>query len=215
MAGHLTIYFARHGQTEGAREGRFCGDVDVPLAEDGRAMAEAIARHYATTSWRAIYASPKQRARDTAEPLARRTGLPVRIDDDLREIAYGEWEGLREAEVAAKHPREFQAWQADPGEHAPPGGETGEAIATRVMRSVDAIRALHPEGGNVFVASHKATLRVLVCRLLGVPVTDFRRRVAQPPGTITVVDFRDGGPLLLALADVRHLPPELWPPMDG
>ncbi len=215
MASHLRLYLARHGQTAGAREGRFCGDVDVPLEESGHAMAQAIARHYATTDWRAIYASPRQRARDTAQPLADRVGLSLRIDDDLREISYGAWEGLREADVAATQPALFRAWQADPGHRTPPGGETGFAIAERAMRAVDAIRASHPEGGNVFVVSHKATVRVLVCALFGIPIPDFRRKIACPPGSVTVVDFRDGGPMLLALADVRHLPPELQPALDG
>ncbi|HUB07706.1 MAG TPA: histidine phosphatase family protein [Myxococcales bacterium] len=215
MASHLRLYFARHGQTEGAREGRFCGDIDVPLEPSGHAMAQALARHYATTEWRAIYASPRQRARDTAQPLADRVGLPLQIDDDLREISYGAWEGLREAEVAATQPAAFQAWQADPGHRAPPGGETGFAIAERALRAVDAVRARFPEGGNVCVVSHKATIRVLVCALFGIPVTEFRRKIAAPPGTVTIVDFRDGGPMLLALADARHLPPELQPPLDG
>ena len=147
----------------------------------------------------------------TAEPLAVRTGLRLQIEDGLREIAYGAWEGLLEAEVQAMHPQEFHRWQANPALHAPPGGETGEQIATRAMAAIDRIRAQHPKGGNLMLVSHKATLRILVCRMLGIPVNEFRRRVTQPPGTVTVIDLREGGPMLLALADVRHLPPELWP----
>ncbi len=211
MSHPLRLFMARHGQTEGAREGRFCGAIDVPLNTEGLAMAEALGRHYAATPWQAIYASPLERARRTAEPLVTRTGLTLQIDDGLREIAYGEWEGLLEVEVQAKHPQEFTSWQANPALHAPPGGETGEQIATRAMAAIERIRARYPKGGNVMLVSHKATLRIVVCRMLGVPVNEFRRRVTQPPGTVTVVDLREGGPMLLALADVRHLPPELWP----
>ncbi|MHB8420415.1 MAG: histidine phosphatase family protein [Myxococcales bacterium] len=215
MPNPLRLFLARHGQTLGAREGRFCGDLEVPLDAQGLAMAQALGRHYARLPWEALYSSPRQRARATAQPLVDRVGLSLRIEDDLREIAYGEWEGLLEAEVAAKYPREFQGWQADPAAKAPPGGETGLQIAERAVRAVEAIRARHPAGGNVMAFSHKATLRVLVCRLLGIDLSDFRRRVAQPPGTVTIVDFRDGGPMLLALADVRHLPPDEWPSLEG
>lgn len=215
MSQPLRLFMARHGQTEGAREGRFCGDLEVPLNTEGLAMAEALGRHYAATLWRAIYASPMGRARRTAEPLSTRTGLPLQIDDGLREIAYGAWEGLLEAEVNAKHPKEFMAWQQNPGRHAPPGGETGEEIAARAMAAIERIRAHHPEGGPVMLVSHKATIRILVCRLLDLDVNDFRRKVTQPPGTVTVIDLREEGPMLLALADVRHLPPELWPDLGS
>jgi alpha-ribazole phosphatase len=215
MSHPLRLFMARHGQTEGAREGRFCGDIDVPLNSQGLAMAEALGRHYAATPWQAIYSSPMDRARRTGGPLSARTSLPLQIENGLREIAYGAWEGLLEIDVKAKYAKEFMAWEQDPGRHAPPGGETGEAIAVRAMAAIDRIRARHPDGGNVMVVSHKATLRVLVCRLLGMDVNDFRRKVTQPPGTVTVVDFREGGPMLLALADVRHLPPELWPDLGS
>jgi probable phosphoglycerate mutase len=215
MAQPLRLFMARHGQTEGARGGRFCGDIDVPLDAEGLEMAEAIGRHYGAKPWRALYSSPLSRACATAAPLVARTRLPLQIDDGLREIAYGAWEGLLEADAKAGHPEEFAAWQADPSCHAPPGGETGDAIATRALAAIDRIRSRHPEGGDVMLFSHKATLRILVCRFLGIPVSEFRRRVTQPPGTVTIVDLREGGPLLLALADVRHLPPRLWPELGS
>jgi alpha-ribazole phosphatase len=204
----LAITFVRHGQTDCSLTNSFCGAVDVPLNEAGRAMAQAIAEAYADRRWAAIYTSPLQRARDTAAPLAARVGLPLQVEDGLREIAYGDWDGMLEAEVERLYPREFQAWSDDPATVSPPGGETATAIAARAMPVIDAIRKRYPDG-DVFVASHKATIRIVVCALLGIDLALFRKRVGQDVGAATVVEFRSTGPLLAALNDHAHLPPEL------
>lgn len=206
MARPLRLFFARHGQTEGSRAGRFIGALDVELDPQGQAMAEALALYYGDHPWAGLYASPLRRTRETAAPLALRTGLAPNLDPGLREIAYGEWEGKLEEEVRALSPAAFDAWQADPGRVAPPGGESGFEIGVRAMAAVDRIRAQHPEGGDVLAFSHKATIRILTCQLLGLDVSLFRARVAQPAGSVTAFEFRPTGPLLLCLADVRHLP---------
>lgn len=209
MSDPLALYLVRHGQTACSRESRFCGSgIDAPLLPVGEEMADALARHYAALPWAAIYASPAKRARDTAAPLAGRAGADVRIEDGLREIAYGEWEGLLEPEVRAHSPRAFADWLRDPGRFGPPGGESGEAIAARAMAVVRSIRERHPSG-NVMAVSHKATIRVLVCALLGLDVGLYRSRIGQPVCAVTIFEFRDGGPLLRAMGDTSHIPTRL------
>lgn len=205
----LALHLVRHGQTECSRENRFCGSgSDVPLLPVGVEMAEALAAYYGEDPWEAIYASPALRARQTAEPLAARRALPVRIEPGLREIAYGEWEGLLEDEVRRKFPDLFDRWAGDPGRTSPPGGEDGEAIAARALAAVDAIRARH-SSGNVFAVSHKATIRVLVCALLGIDVGLFRARIGQPVSAVTIFEFRADGPFLRVMGDTSHLPRRL------
>jgi probable phosphoglycerate mutase len=205
----LTLFLVRHGQTECSRENRFCGSgLDVPLLPVGEEMAHALAERYESLRWEAVYSSPARRARQTAEPLARRAGLDVRIDESLREIAYGEWEGLLEHEVRALSPRAFADWLRDPGRFAPPGGESGADIAVRSLAAVDAIRERH-RGGNVMAVSHKATIRVLVCALLGLDVGLYRARIGQPVCAVTIFEFREGGPLMRAMGDTSHLPARL------
>lgn len=204
----LTLTFVRHGQTECSLENRFCGTIDVPLSKAGREMAEALGAAYAGESWQAIYSSPLQRARDTAAPLAKRLGMTVQIEDGLREIGYGEWEGLLEPEIQLLHKEAFDAWSADPGKSPPPGGETAFQVAERALSAVQAIREQHPDG-HVMAVAHKATIRILVCAFLGVDVSLFRKRIAQEVGASTSVQFKDTGPLLLTLNDVSLLPPHL------
>ncbi len=204
----LSLYLVRHGQTDYSIANRFCGSIDPPLNATGVAMAEALGARYGAEPWAAIYASPRLRTQQTAAPTASRAGVPVQVEEGLREIAYGEWEGRPEADVERDDHARFSAWSTHPGRVAPPGGETGDQIAQRALAVIDAIRARHSDG-KVLVVSHKATLRVLVCALLGLDVDLFRVRIAQKVCAVSVIDFKKTGPLLQTLGDVSHLPAAL------
>ena len=204
----LSLYLVRHGQTDASLHNQFSGRIDPPLNATGQAMAEALAARYGGAGFVEIVSSPLQRARATAAPTARACGLEPILDEGLVEIAYGEWDGRAEDEVARTDAARFAAWSAHPGWVAPPGGETGAEIATRALAAVARIRARHADG-KVLVVSHKATLRVLVCALFGVDVDLFRARIAQKVCAVSVIDFLPTGPLLQTLGDTSHLPPAL------
>lgn len=204
----LSLYCVRHGQTAFSRANTFCGALDPPLSEAGQAMAEAFAARWAGEGFAAIYSSPMVRALQTAAPIAKRLGIEPQRDPDLREIAYGSWEGREEEEVEHAEGDAFRAWAENPGWNAPPGGETAYQIAARATAALARIRARHPSG-KVLLVSHKATLRVLACQLLGIDPNQFRARIAQPVASLTVWHWKASGPLLARLGDVSHLPPEL------
>jgi probable phosphoglycerate mutase len=200
----LTIHFARHGETQQAAQGSFAGDIDPPLTVTGVTQAVAVGRAATALSPVAIYVSPKLRARMTAEPAARACNLEPIVDEGLREIAYGSWEGRNEAEVLASEPEAFKAWSQDPALHSPPGGENAFAVAARAVPVLLRIMREHPSG-HVLVVSHKATIRIVVCALLDVPLGRFRDRFDCPPASITTLELHERGALLTGLADVRHL----------
>ena len=202
----LTLHLVRHGDTTHAAEGYFAGDIDPPLTERGRAMAEAVARVAARLKLEAIYVSPKLRARQTAEPILKACGLEPVVEDGLREIAYGAWEGRKESEIKQSDPEMFAAWTADPALVSPPGGESAFAIAARALPVILRARSEHVSG-NVLFVSHKATIRVIVCALLGVPLGRFRDRVACPTASLTSFEFGERGGMLVRLGDVSHLTP--------
>jgi len=204
----LNVFFLRHGQTEASLERRFSGSIDAPLSALGHEMAAAFAEHYDTVPWTAIYCSPMQRARDTVAPLAARVKMDVQVVDDLREIAYGAWEGILEEEVRRRWPVEYAWWAADPATRSSPGGETGLQVLTRSAAALERIRASHPSG-HVLVVSHKSTLRILLCLLLGIDVRRFRDRIAQPVASVTELQLDGGNALLKRLGDVAHLPARL------
>lgn len=214
----LDLYLLRHGETAFSREDRFTGRLDLPLAAEGHDMAADFAVAYGHLPWRAIWASTRRRAIETAVPLAARTGLPIVCDGRLDEIDYGSWQGLTKAEIAARDPERFRRWREDPTVGAP-GGEDVLAVARRVRSVIDEIvasalgegrpdRRGSRQRGPILVVSHKTALRALVCGLLGLDLRDYRRAVAQPVGGVTRLSLaRDARGLTVrvhGIGDTRH-----------
>ncbi len=205
----LRLYLLRHGQTALSRANVFCGrGLDPALTTEGEAMAAAFTNAYSREPWTAIYSSPLARAVRTAAPLAAAVKLPVEVRDGLAEIEYGEWDGLTVSEVERRWHDEYERWIADPAWNPPRSGETAIALAQRMAHVIEEITSAHLEG-NVLVVSHKASIRVLLCALLGVDVGRFRYRFGCPVGSVTIVEFGSHGPLAMAVADRSHLDPHL------
>jgi broad specificity phosphatase PhoE len=201
----LRLFLLRHGQTELSRANVFCGRrLDPALTPEGTAMADAFAAAYRDTSWSAIYSSPLQRALSTATPLARALGMSVEQRADLAELDYGQWDGKSADEVSRDHHVEYERWTADPAWNPPTGGETAVALAQRMTCVIEEIDRSHHDG-NVLVVSHKASIRVALCALLGVDVGRFRYRFGCPVGSVSIVEFGAHGPLAATVADRSHL----------
>ena len=145
-----------------------------------------------------------ERAVDTARPLCDALGISNQARSDLNEIAYGKWEGQTREKVAGEYHDEYVSWLADPAWHAPTAGELAITIATRSLRVIDEIKCQFADG-NVLIVSHKATIRIILCSLLGIDVGRFRYRLGCPVGSVSVVEFSLEGPLLHSLADRSHL----------
>jgi probable phosphoglycerate mutase len=140
----------------------------------------------------------------TATSIASVCRVEPVLDDGLREIAYGEWEGITEAALRQKHATAFAAWTTEPALNAPPGGESAFAVASRALAVFVRAHLTHPRGVVGFV-SHRTTIRVLTCALTGVPIGRFRERFACPTASITSFDFGDRGITLVGVGDVHHL----------
>jgi probable phosphoglycerate mutase len=200
----LRLHLVRHGDTPHASDGRLAGAVDPSLTERGLQQAEILGRTCARLGMTALYTSPLLRARMTSAPIATACRVEPVIDDGLREIAYGEWEGISEAELRANHASAFTAWTTEPALNAPPGGESAFAVASRALAVFVRAHQAHPTGIVGFV-SHRTAIRVLACALTGVPIGRFRERFACPTASITTFDFGERGITLVGLGDVHHL----------
>ena len=200
----LTIYFLRHGETTASRTGGYCGTSDPDLTAAGHQMAEDFAAAYRSLPWTAVFSSPLRRAVATARPLCEAIKIPMQLKDGLKEIAYGQWEGKTPPEVNRQFHDDYVRWLADPGWHAPTGGERGIDISRRSALVLEEIEKTHPTG-NVLVISHKATIRIMICSLLGIDVGRFRDRIGMPVAAISIVEFATHGPLLNILGDRTHL----------
>lgn len=201
----LILYFLRHGQTALSRDDVFCGSgLDPELTAEGLEMAESFAAAYRTVSWGAVYSSPLKRTLMTARPLCEALGLKAEVRDDLKEIGYGKWEGQTREVVNQDYHDDYLRWLADPAWYPPTEGEMAVTIAHRALSVIEEIKQRFSTG-NVLVVSHKATIRIILCGLLGIDVGRFRYRLSCPVGSVTTVEFGESGPLLKVLADRMHL----------
>ncbi len=201
----LELYFLRHGQTAASRENMFCGSgTDIPLTPEGEDMARAFAAFYNDTHWNAIYSSPLERTRVTAEIISKPLRMRHRTRDGLTEIGYGKWEGKTVEDVSRLYHDEHVSWTADPAWYPPTEGESAISVATRALAIIGAIREEFDDG-KVLIVSHKATIRVALCSLIGIDVGRFRYRLACPVGSVSVVRFGEHGPLIEQIGDRAHL----------
>ena len=122
----MRILLARHGETGWNAAGRVQGASDTDLNDNGRIQAEELGRRLAESGEKidVCYASPKRRAFETAEIACRRLGLTPIPVEDLREVSFGVWEGRTWPEIERQWPEEYEAYQKDRMEVAPPGGES-------------------------------------------------------------------------------------------
>lgn len=166
-----TLWLVRHGQTDWNVEGRYQGQTDVPLNAAGLAQAHALAAELAGRPFDAVYSSDLQRARITAEIIARPLRLPVQTDIHLREINQGQWEGQIYKHLVARFQAEMLARRGDPNGFRPPDGESVAEVAARVAQAIDAIACAHPDG-QVIVVSHALALATLICQANQIPLQD-------------------------------------------
>jgi len=198
------IYLVRHGATTATTGERFSGAENVELTEEGRWQAACLGDRLRDERIFAAYSSPLSRAMETARLVAERCSVEIEASDGLREISHGRWEGLTRREVATRFPGELAAWEADPFRFAPEGGETGAAVLERAVPALHEIVARHP-AQRVLVVSHKATIRLLLCGLLGIDPRGYRDRLDLSPASVNVLEFHDPAQVRLMLFnDTSH-----------
>lgn len=150
----------RHGETAWNAAGRIQGQLDIGLNETGLWQAGQLAAALCEEPIDAIYSSDLARARQTAEPLARQIGLPLRLDPGLRERAFGAFQGLTFDEIAIRWPDASRAWRQRDPDFAPPGGESLRVFLARAVGTVERLAALHP-GQTIAVVSHGGVMDCL------------------------------------------------------
>lgn len=163
------LCLVRHGQTDWNLEGRYQGQSDVLLNENGFAQAMQLAEQLKGETFAAIYSSDLLRARQTAQPVAKMLGMPVQIEPRLREINQGEWEGVLVEDIRARYAELWSQRTVDPASVRPPGGETVGEVAARVYAALDDIARLFPTE-RALIVSHGLSIATAICREKGIPV---------------------------------------------
>ena len=199
-----TTLLLRHGETPLSAERRFAGRGDIPLTEEGLRQAAAAADRLAARGGiDLIVSSPLLRARQTAETVARATGVPLQADDGLAELDFGEWEGLTMAEASRRWPEEVTAWLGNV-DVAPPGGESFAAAIARVGAALDRLLAAHRFRALLLV-SHVSPIKIAVCRALLAPRATLFRFQLDVASLCEIDWYADGPAVVRSVNDVAHL----------
>lgn len=162
MPAERQLFLLRHGETEGSLNHVYSGQADVPLTDRGREQARVAGARLAEAGVDAILSSPLSRAADTAEEIGAATGAPVRIDDRLIEVDYGELEGLDRARGEERFGEAFAQWRSDPFRFPLPGMEPlDEALARAGAAIADALAGSH----RPVIVGHQGILRLVLVAL--------------------------------------------------
>lgn len=184
-----TVVLARHGRTEWHHGNRYTGSTDLPIDDVGRLQAEQLREWAEEFAPDALWSSPMLRARQTVTPTAEALGLEPVLDARLREVDFGTAEGRMLSELP---PAVAKAFELDPVGWHFPGGEDPAAAADRVHQAFNALASKH-QGQKVLVVAHNTLIRLLVCRVLGLPLRDYRRLLpALGPAALVRLRWQDG-----------------------
>ena len=198
----MILMLARHGETDDNARLIFQGQGGGSLNARGRAQAERLAARLAGTL-DVIVSSDLTRAKETAEEVARVSGVEIIFDREVREVDVGAWTGLAYEEVERRFPEEWAAWRA--GLDVPRGGgETYAGLATRVAGALERIARDHV-GKRVLVVSHGAALRSAVCLALGISPSWNAPLAGLHNTSLSKVRYDDEKIHLVTYNDVAHL----------
>jgi broad specificity phosphatase PhoE len=201
----MRILLARHGETKWNAEGRYQGQVDVPLSEVGEGQARLLGERLREVRIDRAVASPLARAARTAQlALGPEREPMLKYDSGFAEIAHGTWEGLLASEIGAMDGERLRAWREAPETVLMPEGESLQLVLDRAWPALQrACADLGPED-TLLVVAHDAVNRVLLCRILGLPLSrlwTFR----QAPTTVNLLEGPDVEHLdLVRLNDCSH-----------
>ncbi|MEU6710157.1 bifunctional RNase H/acid phosphatase [Nonomuraea sp. NPDC046802] len=200
-----SLLLLRHGETPLSVERRFSGLGDAELTPNGLAQASAAAERLSREPYHldVIVTSPLNRARQTAETIAKRTGLDIEIDEGLREADFGAWEGHTFTEIQRHWPTELAAWLADP-EAAPPGGESFATTARRVQEAGERLVERY-EGKTVLVVSHVTPIKMLLRLALMAPLESLYRMHLDLACLSLIEYYADGPAVVKSFNDTAHL----------
>jgi probable phosphoglycerate mutase len=207
----MNILLVRHGETTWNREGRYQGRTDIPLSETGQAQVQRLGDRLRNVPIAAAIASPLSRAKTTAEAVLAGHTLTLELDPGLLEISHGAWEGKLASEVERDHAEMFGVWRTAPGRDAlaGPGAETLGDVEARAWPVLEKLCARLGADDTGLIAAHDAVNRVLLCRVLGLPL-DQVWKFRQAPATLNVLSGRSLAELqVVRLNDCEHSEPLL------
>ena len=197
----------RHGETDWNKVGKFQGQCDVALNKRGLGQARQTARAVTRGPLSAIYSSPLFRTMQTAEEISRSAQTKIIPLDGLKELDLGELEGITGPEMRSSWSQVYYEWRNDPAGVALPKGESLKQLQDRTWHAFLEIESAHQMGDTLLAVSHNFAIRTIVCKLLGLPLSNFHR-MALSLASICTVEMGDFGRRLVVYNSTGHLSPK-------
>ncbi len=197
------VFLIRHGETEWNKNMRYQGQTDVPLSDAGRKQAEALSSCLAKVDFTAAYSSDLSRAYETATILAAPHKLPVSICAGIKEINFGEWEGLTYDRVNGQWSEEMKRLFSRPNEVEIPSGESFYQLQKRVVAALAELVRGH-ENETILVVSHGAAIRTAICEALEIPLNNLWG-IRQDNTAVNILEYGAGRTVIGCLNDSHHL----------
>ena len=206
--GDSRIFLIRHGETNWNKEGRFQGQIDIPLNENGKDQARKTFEYLKNIPFNKAFSSSMNRPYETAQIiLQNKKNLKIKKIDSLVEISHGLWEGKLEAEIREKWPSLLKNWHDKPEEVMMPEGESIKDVSDRSIKAFDKISLSQQDNDLTLLDAHDAVNKTLICNILGINYSNIWM-IKQGNGGITVIDlFNDPNktPIISALNITTHL----------
>jgi alpha-ribazole phosphatase len=159
-----TIFLVRHGETAGNRERRFIGSTDLPLSSEGRDQAVSLKPLVSNINTRRCFCSPYLRCRETADILLEGSPLRPDIDDRIREVDFGKWEGMTFDEISSSYPELIGHWALLQDDFSFPQGEALTDFLERIRMFALSVEESHDE--KILLVTHGGVIRFLLCHWL-------------------------------------------------
>ncbi len=206
--GDSRIFLVRHGETNWNKEGRFQGQIDIPLNENGKDQARRTFEYLRNISFNKAFSSSMHRPYETAQIILQKDkDLKIEKIDSLVEISHGLWEGKLESEIREKWPLLLKNWHDKPEEVIMPEGESIKDVSERSIKAFDKICLSQKENDLSLLVAHDAVNKTLICNILGINYSNIWM-IKQGNGGITIIDlFEDPSkpPVVSALNITTHL----------
>jgi probable phosphoglycerate mutase len=199
-----TLFITRHGQTVWNTEKRMQGWKDSHLTEDGINQAILLGKRIEKIDIDYIYTSPTGRAYNTAEIVRGKRNIPIIVDNRIREINMGKWEGMTQIEIDNLYKEEFFNFWNAPQLYEPVGGESFIQVRERVSNFIEEITKKH-EGKNILIVTHTIALKSIMSYIQHTPLERFWAPPYIHPTSLTVVKIQNENKEVIMYADASHI----------
>ncbi|QZY56887.1 histidine phosphatase family protein [Crassaminicella profunda] len=197
------LYLIRHGQTKWNLESRAQGSKNVELTQKGRNQAALLAEKMKNYEIDCIYSSDLDRAYETAKMIGEKMNLEVKKIDGLREMSFGEWEGLTNEEIQKDYFEHYTVWRSDPHKAMIPGGEKLLDVQKRGLKAINNI-VKENENKNIIVVSHGVAIKSIILGLMDIDLSYFYK-IRQDNTSMNLIEYKSYGPVLVTLNNTSHL----------